>query len=382
MESFTFIHTSDLQLGMTRHFLDAEDAGPRFAQERIDVIERMGALAGETGAGCIVVAGDVFESNQLSEQVVARAVDTLRRLPVPVVLLPGNHDPLDAVSLYDTATVTASAERVVVVRDAQGFALPGLPGVEFVGAPWYSKRPTGDLCAAMLDALEPVRDGFRIALAHGQTSDQTPDPDAPGVIDLGRAEAAVRDGRVHYLALGDRHSMTAKGSTGAIWYSGTPVVTDFDEQAPGQVLVVTLSARAAPRVEPRQVSQWRFDEHHLEVADDDAVARIEQWMDTHAAPARTVAYLSLSGTVSLRTRARIDELLARATPRYASLRIHQRHHDLVVAPDSLDNDSLALSGYARSAWEELVAGARGSGEAARCDSDALALFYRLAGGEQ
>lgn len=380
MNSFTFIHSSDLQLGMTRHFLDPADAGPRFVQDRIDAIDALGRLAAEAGARCILVAGDVFESNQLSDQVVARAVDAMARLPVPIVLLPGNHDPLDAASLYDAPALDRAADRVVVVRDADPFRLPGIDGVEFVGAPWFSKRPAVDLCAAMLDRLAPVDAGFRIAIAHGQTRDQAPDPDGPGLIDLEAVETAVRDRRIHYLALGDRHSTTEKGSTGAVWYSGAPVATDFDEAASGNALVVTLSAASRPRVTTHRIGAWQFDERHFAVNDETDLGQIEDWFAGHATPARTVAYLSLSGTVNLRTQARFDALLEAVSPRYASLRIHQRRHDLVVAPDRLDSDSLALSGYARAAWEELVAGAAGHDDAARVDQDALALFYRLAGG--
>jgi DNA repair exonuclease SbcCD nuclease subunit len=380
MDEFTFVHSSDFQIGMTRHFLDPTDAGPRFAQDRIDAIETLGAIAAETGARCIVVAGDVFESNQLGEQVIARAMHAMSRLPVPIILLPGNHDPLDAASVFDAPGIRAAPGHVFVVRSNAPFRLPGLPGVEFVGAPWFSKRPSTDPCAAMLAGLAPVEEGFRIAIAHGQTSDQAPDASAPGLIDLGLAEAAVRDGRIHYLALGDRHSTTGKGSTGAVWYSGAPVATDFDEQASGNALVVTLRVEGPPQVTARRVGGWLFDERHFDINDETDIAAIEDWFAGHAAPARTVAQLSMSGTVNLRAKARIDALIDSMATSYASVRIHARYQDLVVAPDQLDNDSVGLSGYARAAWEELVAGAAGSDAAARVDRDALALFYRLAGG--
>lgn len=380
MKPFTFIHTSDLQLGMTRHFLDPGDAGPRFTQDRIDALARLGELAAARDAACIVVAGDLFESNQLGARTLARVVDVIARLPVPIVALPGNHDPLDAASLFDDDAMRALGGRLVVVRDSEPFGLPGLPGVEFVGAPWRSKRPTGDLCASMLAGLGPADGVFRIGLAHGQTNDQAPDPDAAGVIDLAVAGAAVREGRLHYLALGDRHSTTAKGDTGAIWYSGAPVATDYDERAPNQALVVTLTGQGQPRVEAVRIGDWTFDERHFEIDGPEDVARLESWFGDHVSPARTVLRLSMSGTVSLRTRAQIDALLERMETRYASVRIHQRHHDLVVAPDRLDEETLALSGYARAAWDTLATGARDADDGGRVDRDALALLYRLAGG--
>ena len=60
-----FVHTADWQLGMTRHFLNSE-AQPRYSAARRDVVAGLGPIAAETGAEFVVVAGDVFEHNQLA----------------------------------------------------------------------------------------------------------------------------------------------------------------------------------------------------------------------------------------------------------------------------------------------------------------------------
>lgn len=98
MNKTTFIHTSDFQLGMQRWFLSGE-AQARFDDARLESIKRLGELAERTGAEFIVVAGDVFERNSLSSQVTGRAREALEKLPVPVFLLPGNHDPKISLSL-------------------------------------------------------------------------------------------------------------------------------------------------------------------------------------------------------------------------------------------------------------------------------------------
>ena len=84
-QSIRFIHSSDWQLGMTRVFLD-KDSAPRFSQARIDAIATLGKLAIEHDAQFIIVAGDVFESNQLSRQTLMRTLDALESLPVPIFL--------------------------------------------------------------------------------------------------------------------------------------------------------------------------------------------------------------------------------------------------------------------------------------------------------
>jgi len=69
-----FLHSADWQFGMTRHFLEGE-AQARFTAARIEAIGAIGALAIEEGCSFVVVAGDVFESNQVERQVVVRAMN-------------------------------------------------------------------------------------------------------------------------------------------------------------------------------------------------------------------------------------------------------------------------------------------------------------------
>ena len=89
-----------------------------------------------------------------------------------------------------------------------------------------------------------------------------PDRDKPSLIRLATVEAALARGAVHYVALGDKHSRTKVGSTGRIWYSGSPEVTNYDhiEPDPGHVLVVDVDERdpARPCTSSRRVGRWRF----------------------------------------------------------------------------------------------------------------------------
>ena len=70
-----FLHTSDWQLGMTRHFL-AEGAQERYTQSRFDAIRTMGRIAKDEKCQFMLVCGDAFESNQVDRKTVARAMET------------------------------------------------------------------------------------------------------------------------------------------------------------------------------------------------------------------------------------------------------------------------------------------------------------------
>ncbi|MFH0882358.1 MAG: metallophosphoesterase [bacterium] len=85
-----FLHTSDWQLGMTRHFL-SEGAQERYSQARFDAIRTIGRVAKDEKCQFVLVCGDAFESNQVHRKTVARAMEALKEVSVPVFILPGNH---------------------------------------------------------------------------------------------------------------------------------------------------------------------------------------------------------------------------------------------------------------------------------------------------
>ncbi len=206
-----FIHTADWQLGMTRRFLDTE-AQARFSQARIESIRSIGRLATEHECPFVVVCGDVFETNYVDRQVVVRALDAMAEAPlVDFYLLPGNHDPITASSVFTSQTFTSRKPANVHVLDSVG-PHEVADGVEILAAPWASKAQLSDLVMHAVVTV-PASNGIRIVVGHGAVDTLSPDANDPSVIVQADAEAAIADGRIQYVALGDRHSTTDVGST-------------------------------------------------------------------------------------------------------------------------------------------------------------------------
>jgi DNA repair exonuclease SbcCD nuclease subunit len=358
---------------MTRAFL-SDEASARFSQDRIDAISKIGALANEHGAGFIIVAGDVFESNQLSRQTLMRAIDALEKLPVPVFLLPGNHDPVDGSSIFLAKEFQDTGNHIIVLKDMQPVAVPRLPGVEVVGAPWRAKHPNSDLCRDLALSLQPSHSVIRIAVAHGQVDKLSPDLSRPEIIDLDSVEQAITAQKFHYLGLGDRHSVTEVGATGRVWYSGAPVATAFDEVDPNQALLVELNATDVCKVEPLPVGNWSFIAKQQTMNGPKDLANFEQWLSGIVSKECTAVKIGFEGSVSLATAAALDELMDSKGALFASLRRRDRTTDLAVVPDELDQDSVSLSGYARDTWEELLSMAQQGDDIAQ---QALRLMYRI-----
>lgn len=368
-----FIATGDWQLGMTAHFLSAE-ARPRFHRARLDAIRRIGELAEERGAEFVLVCGDVFESNQLDRAIVSRTFEVLSAFTVPVVLLPGNHDPLDAASIYDSPAFTSrQPEHVRVLRDSAPVEV--VPGTEVVGAPWFSKRPLHDLVAAATDDLAEVAPGrIRIIAGHGAVSSLDPDRESVATIDEANLRRVLDADRAQFVALGDRHATFEVAER--IWYPGAPEVTARREDDPGNVLVVDVDPQThALDVEKVPVGRWSFVviEEDIDSAED--VTALESRLAAIADKDRTALWLILRGTLSTAAKARLDEVLDHAGDLFALVSLWERHTDIAVIAADEDFAGLGLSGYLQESLDDLAERAAGDDAAAQ---DALGLLYRFA----
>ncbi|WNG86196.1 exonuclease SbcCD subunit D [Mycobacterium sp. ITM-2016-00317] len=375
-----FLHTADWQLGMTRHYLNG-DAQPRYSASRRSAVSTLGSLAAEVGAEFVVVAGDVFEHNQLAPREVSTALEAMRAITVPVYLLPGNHDPLDASSVYTSALFTSEKPDNVVVLDRPGVH-EVRPGLELVAAPWFSKAPTTDLVGRVLDELPAEPGVTRVVVGHGAVDILVPDKDRPSLIGLAAVEAAISRGAVHYVALGDKHSRMSVGATGRVWYSGSPEVTNYDdiEPDPGHVLVVDIDEALPGRpvqVDARRVGTWRFMSLKHSVDDSRDVADLDINLDQMPDKEHTVIRLGLTGSLTVTDRAALDACLDRYARLFAALVPWDKQTDLAVMPADGEFDDLGIGGFAAAAVDELVATARSTGNDAEDARAALALLLRL-----
>lgn len=375
-----FVHTSDWQLGMTRHFL-AGEAQARYTAARIDAIRAIGELARADAADMVVVAGDVFDSNLVSPATVQRALDAMASIGVPVYLLAGNHDALDAVSIYTSAVWRRHCPPNVHVLE-QGLNVTEC-GAQIVAAPLRSNDPRADLLGRELDELTEPATVPRIAVGHGIVDVLDPSGANAAAMRLDRIERAISEGRVHYVALGDKHTRLAVGTTGRVHYSGASEVTSFREELPGDVLLVDVTADGGigrVEVEPRHVGTWAFREVEQRLLGEADVEALDRTLTGLDPKDRTVVRTKLVGTLTLRERALLDEVLELHGHAFAALFAWQRHEDIAVTMSGDDIENMHVSGFVESAARELAEAAASPADDSAAARDALSLLFRLAGG--
>ena len=367
-----FLHTSDWQLGMTRRFL-SEEAQARYTQARFDAIRTMGRIAKEKQCQFILVCGDSFESNQVDRKTVARAIEALKEVSVPVYLLPGNHDPLNAASVYRSSTfIEKKPAHVHIIEDTAPVQVG--EGFELVGAPWMSKRPNGNPIVDLFNALPPAGSIKRICVGHGIIDIFTPDKEAENVIEVSKLEAAISKGKIHFIALGDRHSLTKVGSGDRIWYSGTPESTDFCEDHSGFCQIVKMDGDDVTTEEVK-IGQWRFIEELVDLNTEDDVESLRKKLENIPNRERAVVKLDLKGSLTLSLHGVFQSHLLAAKDVLAGSVINE--DNLLVIPNDTDFTDLGFSGFADATVKRLRDKIDQGGLEGTVARDAFMLLLRL-----
>jgi len=371
-----FLHTSDWQLGMTRHFL-SEGAQDRYSQARFDAITAMGRVAKDQNCQFMLVCGDAFESNLVDRKTVARAMEALKEVSVPVFILPGNHDTLNAASVYRSSTfIERKPAQVQVIETAAPIKIA--EGVELVGAPWMSKRPVANPIEEAINALVPANKVTRICMGHGAVDTLTPDMESAGIISVAALERAIGEGKIHFVALGDRHSLTKVGGGDRIWYSGTPEATDFRETQSGYAHIVEIGDGSV-NTKGIQIGQWRFLERErvdLNTADD--MEALRKSLEEIENKDRTVVRLNLVGSLSLALSGALQNHLLAAKDVFGAFDV--RDDALLVLPDDTEFAILGFSGFADGTVQRLRSKIAEGGDEGTGAREALMLLLRLARG--
>lgn len=283
-----FLHTADWQMGMKA--VHVGERAQDLRKTRYTTAETIAEVAEAEDVDFVIVAGDLFEHHDVDELDVKRTVDELDRFdPIPVYVLPGNHDPLVPGGVWERSSWDRVGDHVTLLRDEEPVHVDD--SVTLYPCPLEQKQSSRD----PTDWIPPRDDeeAIRIGIAHGAL-DVLPAENLNFPVSADRPDQADLD----YLALGDWHGYMKSGRA---LYPGTPEPTGFDEEDPGNVALVELSGgEAEPIVDKENVQTLRwaaFEESVEDVTDVEALgAEIEGLGDPTELVLRVD--LSLAGDLS------------------------------------------------------------------------------------
>ncbi len=250
----SFIHTSDWHLGHVYRKLGARAS--ESAQWRFAAARRVFDLALERKADFVVVAGDVFDTDTPSLDVIRTAAELLRDAPVPTYLISGNHDPLMEGSVWFHPLFADALKGVSHVHIARSREVLVVQGGDVLLFPCPVTAPhSREDATRWIEAAPRSQSQARIGLAHGGWRGYWRSEEEDGAAGLNTIDSQTTERcGLDYLALGDYHSFTPANHAAAAartFYSGTPEITAHDDARAGHALLVQLEKPGAmPQVTP------------------------------------------------------------------------------------------------------------------------------------
>jgi DNA repair exonuclease SbcCD nuclease subunit len=185
--------------------------------------------ARDMAADLVILTGDTFDSHRVPPHLIERAAAVIAAAALPVVVLPGNHDPaIDGAIYHHGALAAVRNLHVIGITHDEAIEFPKL-SLEVWGRP---HRDYDDMIP--FESVRPRRTRWQIAMAHGHyepAPDRGNGPNPSWLI----SDAEIAATGADYVALG-HWNRAARVGDGAVpaYYSGSP-------EYAGTVNVVRLS---------------------------------------------------------------------------------------------------------------------------------------------
>lgn len=304
------LHSADWQLGA--RFSQFSSFGIRLREARLETLKRSLELAEKHEADAFLVAGDLFEDNQVDDTLVAAVLDLFRaHAALPVYLLPGNHDPHTGPdSIWQRKAFLNAPANVHVVREAGAIDIGS--HTRLLAVPLHQKQSSIDPSLKLVELAAGLpADVIKIGLTHGALAIEAKHQPNDFPIALNAATRAGLD----YLAIGHWHNWLADTDSGRIVMPGTPEPDRFANDDSGHIALVEIDAPGqSPRIQKLPVATlaWRalsFDFLHAEASRATLSAALAELAP---AAARTVLRVTLTGTASPTALAEVRAWLAPA----------------------------------------------------------------------
>lgn len=313
MKSFSFLQFSDCHLDsdLSRSALQYPDAvAAQIREHQRETLTRVMREAVERKVEAIFIPGDLWDGEGVRQDTVFWLMELFESVsPIPVYIVPGNHDPFHQNSPYhshyaDLRGVSGWSSNVTIFRSERGESVihPSRPDVCITGVATLAVATGFDRpLARCLD--RPKRDGISILLFHGSREMEGIPNDK-----MLRA-ASFRDGELlaqgfSYVALGHYHKrIFVADSQGRVFgaYAGTPCGRTLSETGKKGVLFGTCTEEGVKVQDLEEVSFCPHVIHRIEVDvgrlmhKNAVIEKVEQAVQEVAPGNLDILYVVLSG---------------------------------------------------------------------------------------
>jgi DNA repair exonuclease SbcCD nuclease subunit len=290
--SVRIFHISDVHLDSPFAGLDVRESDVRRREHREAFLSALD-LAKQDGCELMLIAGDLFDCGYVTEATVSTVLGAIERLPFPVVLSPGNHDPYTPNGIY---------ARKSLPQNLHVFSREEMDRVDFDdlcvsvhGYAFLSNRYFHD----PFDNPSELREGYvNLLCAHTELDEAIP-RFAP--IKSSRFESSGFD----YAALGHvhKHANPVRAGKTTYSYGGFAFGRSFDELGFGRMLRVDVDRdRGVSAIESIRIADKQYVIEAVDVSgaetDRDIIARISEAVKDKGYGEESSLRIVLEGAVS------------------------------------------------------------------------------------
>jgi len=255
MKSVKVLHCADIHIGAAESFLGENASKRRF--ETLLTFEKIIRTAKEKNVDFLLIAGDLFHSNNIEAEFVDRVFSSFNQIPdIKIIYVAGNHDPLNSSSPF-----------ILRAKPSNLYVLGGEDEcLDFseIGARIYGRSFTDNSLQgkSRFSIFPPNDDIVNIMVMHGDLKS-----------DLNSSYNAITPDFVKlsgmdYIALGHVHKRTEilKLDSVRFAYSGCPEGQGFDELDDKGIYIGEISKNNC-QLEFKTVSKRRHISLNIDISD-------------------------------------------------------------------------------------------------------------------
>ncbi len=309
------IHTGDIHLG--RKFTKLGEKANDQRRVLRETFARIVEQAGDPKINLLLIAGDLFDSNQVSESEILffkEQLEILAQNQKPVCLISGTHDVMDSQAIFNRPEFHENYPNLVIFNPNKTEQI--FPELDLTV---YGVSPTAK--TGITDPLKNIKINnqtkYHIALVHSSLA--IPEKHNPD--DFPVAIESIANSKMNYIAFGHWHKAQdiSQGRVTA-WYCGTPESLDFDEQG-GKILQVSINEKEVS-VKPIEVGQRKFDQMEIRITPDLTLEKLTKEI-TKGANENLVRQVILIGW-SDKSELNFNEILEHARTKFFHLVIYDQ----------------------------------------------------------
>lgn len=270
-------HTADLHLGMKFVHGYPPPIQKKLVRARYDALGRALALANKHKCHIFLVAGDLFDSHQLSAKDIHTAVETLNQFEGSlVVIMPGNHDYIQPSSELWARFSSKAGSCVLLMDKPVPYDLRRYElNLVVYPAPCTSRLSPENAIGWIKACPKVSGETFRIGVAHGSVKGISPDFNEQY---YPMTQEELRSLGLDLWLMGHTHVRypdVEQGTEERILFPATPEPDGFDRIHLGYAWIVDLGDGHSFRYRSIQTGKYRFIDRHVTLSGEDDLENLK-----------------------------------------------------------------------------------------------------------